>query len=146
MLTALCEGCIPSNSGVQHLEDPLQLVAFFWIWQYHSVLPRNSAWRIRFYASAPQALVIQTVLKGRGLEMEETVSNNSTSAPAQINLIYCGIEIKRKLTFMLLQWKKQHMQLHFLFSHNAVQRVDHKVTLENEFIASYHCSKDTLLK
>lgn len=144
------KSCIPSNSGVQHLQDPLCLAAFLWILQCHNVLSRNSMWGRRFYAFAPQALVIQTVVKGRGLEMEEIVNNNSTSASAQISLNFCGIEIKRKMTFMLLRWKKkQHMQLCFCFRHNARQRADHTtVTLENEFIAFafYHYSEDTLLK
>lgn len=48
---------------------------------------------------------------------------------------------------MLLQGKKkEHIQLHFYFSHNAVQRVDHTVTLENDLVAFYDYSKETLLK
>lgn len=79
--------------------------------------------------------------------MEEMLSNNSSSAPAWNNLSFCGIEMKRKVTFTVFQWKKkQHVQLCFYFSHNAEQRVDHTVTLENEFIAFYHYSEDTLLK
>lgn len=141
---------ISSNSGVWHLQSPLYLVAFLWIWQNHSVLPRNRVWVKQGQGFMPlhhRLLWYKQWLKEGGLEMEEMVSNKSTSVPAWTNLSFCGIEIKRKLTFVLFQWKKQqHMQLHLYFGHNAVQRVDPIVTLENELIAFYHCSKDTLLK
>lgn len=59
-------------------------------------------------------------LKEGGLEVEEMVSNNSTSAPIQINFRFCGIEIKRKLTSMLCS-ERSNNTYNYTFTSAIVQ-------------------------